>query len=182
MNQQKAFWKRGLLHIYCGDGKGKTTAAVGLSVRAHGRGRRVVFVQFLKDGRSGEIQVLKRLEGLTVITGQTVAKFTFAMNEQERAETYALHMDYLSRAARLAHSEPIDLLVLDEVLGAIETGLLDEDTLVDFLSHRPKHLEVVLTGRIITDRLAELADYISEIRCVRHPYEQGIAAREGIEY
>lgn len=182
MNQQKTHSQRGLLHIYCGDGKGKTTAAVGLAVRAAGRGRRVVFVQFLKDGRSGEIGPLRELAGLTVITGQTVAKFSFAMNEQERAETYALHMDYLSQAAQLAHSEPIDLLVLDEALGAIETGLLDEDTLVDFLSHRPESLEVVLTGRVRTERLTELADYISEIRCVRHPYEQRIAAREGIEY
>ena len=182
MSLEAAGTERGLIHIYCGNGKGKTSAAVGLTIRALGHGRRVVFVQFLKDGRSGEISVLAQFEQLTLITGQTVAKFSFAMNEQERLETLALHQAYLERASQLVHRETVDLLVLDEALGALETKLLDETALLDFLTNRPEKLEVVLTGRTASPQLCEQADYISEIHCVRHPYEQGIAAREGIEY
>ena len=181
MNQNEKI-NPGCIHVYCGDGKGKSTAAIGLVIRAAGHGKRVLLVQFLKDGSSGELAILRQLTGIEVITGQLVRKFSFAMNEQEKKRTCDLHRQYLSDAAGRVQADPIDLLILDEVLGAIETNLLPEAELIRFLREKPPQLEVVLTGRKLTPSIEPLADYISEIRCLRHPYENGIPARPGIEY
>jgi cob(I)alamin adenosyltransferase len=171
----------GLIHIYCGDGKGKTTAAVGLVLRAVGHGRRALLVQFLKNGHSGELEPLTRL-GVRVLTGKPFTSFTPFMTPAERADALELHNRQIGEAIKAAQSGAIDLLVLDEACGAIRTGLLPENTLLDFLRNKPPQLEVVLTGRDPTPDLLALADYISEIVCVRHPYEKGISGREGIEY
>lgn len=174
--------RQGLIHIYCGDGKGKTTAAIGLIVRAAGHGRRVMLVQFLKSGLSGEIAPLKQLKGVRVIAGQITAKFSNQMNEQERAETLKLHQQHLQQAVAAAVAGELDLLVLDEAMGAITAGLLSKDDLLEFLRHKPTNLEVVLTGRNPSDDILALADYISEMKCLRHPYERGFPPREGVEF
>lgn len=172
----------GLVHVYCGEGKGKTTAAVGLITRACGHGYHVLLVQFLKNGQSGELNILRKMENVQILAGQVTSKFSIAMNEQEKKETRDLHLDYFRTACERVTQESIDLLVLDEVLGAIESGLMDEHELVDFLRRKPTKLEVVLTGRQASKKIYALADYISRIECVRHPYQQGILARRGIEY
>lgn len=172
----------GLIHVYCGEGKGKTTAAIGLAVRAAGYGKRVVFVQFLKDGHSGELKSLNRLPEIKCISGQLYSKFSFQMTEEEKSQTKKLHEQHFAKALALIAAGPVDLLVLDEVLGAIETKMFTEKLLIDFLQTKPATLEVVLTGRKPSEPVMVLADYISEIKCLRHPYEQGISARQGIEF
>lgn len=179
---QETDGRQGLIHIYCGDGKGKTTAAIGLIVRAAGHGRRVMLVQFLKSGLSGEIAPLMQLEGVRVVAGQITAKFSNQMNEQERAETLMLHQQHLQQAVAAAVAGELDLLVLDEAMGAITAGLLSKDDLLEFLRHKPTNLEVVLTGRNPSDDILALADYISEMKCLRHPYERGFPPREGVEF
>ena len=167
----------GLLHLYYGDGKGKTTAAMGLALRALGSGKRVVIVQFLKGGQSGEIPLLEQL-GATVYRGKAGQKFVFQMNEAEKAATRTLQNQNL--AAALA--QPCDLLVLDEIFGAIEAGMVEEGQLKDLFLHKPAGLELVLTGRHPTAATAQSADYLMEIRSHRHPYDKGVSAREGIEW
>lgn len=179
MTQQQ---RSGLVHLYCGDGKGKTTAAVGLIVRALGQGFRVMMVQFLKSGRSGEVTLLRQLPGIEILAGQVTHQFSNVMTEEERAATRALHLDFFHTAVRRVREQAVDLLVLDEILGAILSDTMPEDELISFLDKRPNSLEVVLTGRKASDSVMQRADYISEIRCVRHPYERGIKARKGIEY
>ncbi|MDD2375382.1 MAG: cob(I)yrinic acid a,c-diamide adenosyltransferase [Eubacteriales bacterium] len=174
--------RQGLIHLYCGDGKGKTTAAIGLIVRAAGHGRRAMLVQFLKSGLSGEIGPLSKLEGVRIISGQITAKFSNQMDEQERAQTLKLHQEHLQKAVAAAAAGELDLLVLDEAMGAITAGLLSRTDLVEFLRHKPAELEVVLTGRNPPEEIMELADYISEMKCLRHPYERGFPAREGVEF
>ncbi|MDW7658772.1 MAG: cob(I)yrinic acid a,c-diamide adenosyltransferase [Bacillota bacterium] len=174
--------KLGLIHIYCGEGKGKTTAAMGLIARALGHEYRVLLVQFLKNGKSGELVTLRKLPGIQFLAGQVTGKFSIAMTDQEKEATRALHLDYFHTAAGLVRQNDIDLLVLDEILGAIESGMMTENELIDFLDSKPSGLEVVMTGRIASERLMDRADYISQIACVRHPYQRGILAREGIEY
>lgn len=181
MDEQKNI-QTGLIHIYHGDGKGKTTAATGLIVRAAGHGLRILLVQFLKDGSSGEIAILRQLPGIRVLAGQPTRKFTNKMNATEREATRTVHRQYFAQAVQAAQNHELDLLVFDEALGAIHTSLLDEQDMIRFLQTKPANLEVVLTGRDPSAALLAMADYISFIRCDRHPYQRGIPAREGIEY
>lgn len=181
-----------MLHAYWGDGKGKTCAAMGLVVRAAAAGWRVVVVQFLKDGSSSEISLLKGLPGVeAVLSDGALAKFTFRMSDEEKAASRALHDDNLRRAFELV-SMPAEgaaacegsLLVLDEVLDALRAGLLDEGLLREVLAWAAgaDRCEVVVTGHSLPDFVAEAADYLTRFSCERHPYQRGIAAREGIEY
>jgi cob(I)alamin adenosyltransferase len=171
----------GLIHLYCGDGKGKTTASVGLAVRAKGSGLRVLFVQFLKSRQSGELGPLRDL-GIEVVSGQPSGKFVFQMDEEEKAANRIFHRQRLADAVERSRAG-IDLLVLDEILGAISTGMIDEEELISFLRTKPPHLELVLTGRDPSEKLIECADYISEVVMIKHPYEHSkMPARPGIEY
>lgn len=170
---------RGCVHIYCGDGKGKTTCAMGLCVRAAGAGKKVLLHQFLKDNFSSERQVIDHLPGVTVVPGAPMDKFTFQMNEQELA---ALKESNDAMFAKLcAMAGDYDMLILDESVYTMDMGLLSEEPVIDFLSHRPEHLEVVLTGRNPSGRLEEQADYISEIGKRKHPFDRGLSSRVGIE-
>lgn len=169
--------ERGLLHLYWGDGKGKTTAAMGLALRALGSGKRVVIVQFLKGGRSGEIPLLEQL-GAKIYRGKAGQKFVFQMNDAEKAETRELQNANL----RAAQQEPADLLILDEAGSAWELDMVDKELLKAVVLERPAEQECVLTAHGAPDWMLEAADYSTEMKCHRHPYQKGVAAREGIEY
>ena len=154
----------GLIHLYCGGGKGKTTAAVGLTVRCAGRGNKVVFAQFLKDGTSGECRVLAKLPEVTVMAANPVGKFSFRMTDAEKRETADALTRTFDAATGFAVREHARLLVLDEVCAAISCGFLDEKTVVKFLETKPATLEVVLTGRGPSEALQAHADYITEMK------------------
>lgn len=171
----------GLIHIYCGNGKGKTTAAMGLALRCAGHGETVVIAQFLKDGTSGESRMLAKLDNVTLLAANPVGKFSKAMNEEERAASGQAMERTFRAATEFAVKNHARMLVLDEVCAAITTGMLEEWDVLDFLDNKPEDLEVVMTGRQPTLRMQERADYISEICKRKHPYERGIRAREGIE-
>lgn len=165
-----------MLHLYWGNGKGKTTAAMGLALRALGHGRRVVIVQFLKDGTSGEIAPL-RAAGAAVYTCPN-AKFTWLMDEADKAAA----REASARALGRALAEPFDLLVLDEACAALKSSILDEALLRRAVAFAKNGREVVLTGRDPAPWLQDAADYSTEMRAHRHPYADGVAAREGVEY
>lgn len=172
----------GCVHIYCGDGKGKTTAAIGLAVRAAGRGLNVLISRFLKNDDSGEIYAMKQIPGITVLPCRRSFGFTFRMNPEEKAEAAAYYTEQFRDTARLAVDGGYDLLVLDEIMAACGCALVPEQEVVHFLKHRPNGLEVVMTGRDPSEAMKAQADYISEIRMERHPYTKGIAGRKGIEF
>lgn len=177
MEQKKA----GLVHLYCGDGKGKTTAAAGLAARAAGAGLRVIFAQFFKNGSSSEVKSLRRLETVRTMHCRTVPGRYSKMDEAGRArarEDYGRFLEEVIAASR----EDADLLVLDEAVSACNHGILQERALTAFLLAKPPALEVVLTGRSPSQELMELADYITEMRKIKHPYDQGVRARRGIEF
>lgn len=165
-----------MLHLYWGNGKGKTTAAMGLALRALGHGQRVVVVQFLKDGTSGEIATL-RAAGAAVYACPN-AKFTWLMDEADKAAA----REASARALGQALAEPFDLLVLDEACAALKSGILDEALLRRAVAFAKNGREVVLTGRDPAPWLQEAADYSTEMRAHKHPYADGVAAREGVEY
>ncbi len=170
----------GLVHLYCGDGKGKSTAAVGLSVRASGAGLPVVFAQFFKDGSSSEIGVLRSLPGVRVLVCERYFGRFRNISEEARAEAVKAYGDLLEEA--LAAAGERGLLVLDEAVSACNHGVIREERLLDFLRHKPEELEVVLTGRNPSEALLGAADYVTEMRKLRHPFDAGIPARKGVEF
>jgi len=172
---------QGLVHIYYGDGKGKTTAAVGLAVRCRGTGREVLFAQFLKGLPSGELEILEAA-GIEVLRDETSLKYIWDMDEDELAECREIQEELMQAAWSKAREGKVDLLVLDEVLHALHNELLDEQAFFESLAARPDKLEVVLTGRGLNEALEEAADYITEMVKVKHPYDRGVLEREGIEY
>lgn len=174
--------KQGLIHIYCGDGNGKTSAAVGLAVRAAGRGMKVLVVRFLKTENSGEVGVLRSIPGITVTPCDRTFGFVFRMTEEQKQEASLYYQNRFDTAVREAVQGQYDLLILDEILASCNYGMVKEQSVTEFLKSRPSGLEVVLTGRDPSEQLLELADYVSEICMRKHPYEKGIPARKGIEF
>lgn len=170
----------GRIHIYYGDGKGKTTAAMGLVVRAAGSGLRVLVFQFLKDNSSGERKSLDALPNVTCLAGREPVKFVSRMNGDERAEL--LHYNNKALDEIIKFCGPFDMLLLDEVLDAMQKDVLSEEKLISFIRHKPRGLEIVMTGHEVTDELLEMADYATEMRKIRHQFDKGRSARKGIEF
>ena len=170
----------GRIHIYFGDGKGKTTAAVGQAVRAAGHGFRVLFFQFLKDNSSNERKILEQISNITCLPGREQVKFVSRMNGDEKAEL--LHYNNKALDEIVKFCSPFDLLVMDEALCAVGLKVLSEEKLISFLQHKPRGLEFVLTGHQVSDRMKEIADYATEMHKIKHPYDLGKLAREGIEF
>lgn len=171
----------GLIHLYCGDGKGKTTAAIGLTIRCAGRGGRILFCQFLKSRPTGELNILHTLPTVTVLRSHAIAKFTFQMTPEELAETKQQQELFFKQIIRRCQEIQPDMLVLDEIIPACRLQLVPETAVLSFLQHKPVSLEVVLTGRAPSQALLQAADYVSEICKRKHPYDRGITARLGIE-
>ncbi|MBS6518081.1 MAG: cob(I)yrinic acid a,c-diamide adenosyltransferase [Clostridium sp.] len=174
------------VHIYCGDGKGKTTAAVGLAVRMQGCGYPVVIARFLKTDDSGEVRTLEKLPGITVIPCRKSFGFTWQMTAEQKKEAACYYTELFEEAVSLAREacagKEQALLILDEIVAAAGNRFVEEERVVDFLKKRPYNLEIVLTGRNPSDRMIETADYVSEILCRKHPFEKGTGARRGIEF
>lgn len=172
----------GLIHIYCGDGKGKTTASLGLAVRAAGSGMNVHIVQLLKGSETSELNALRLLPNITVRRCDRDYGFTFNMSDENRRQLTECHNNLLLHAETLMNSSSIDMLVIDEFNAAYEYNLLDRELADRIVLQKPERTELILTGRNPQMKFIEIADYVSEINAVRHPYQSGIKARKGIEY
>lgn len=176
--------RRGLVIVYTGDGKGKTTAAVGLTVRAAGNRMRVFFLQFIKGRwKSGEREVLRSIPGVDLeVTG---LGFTIERLRDPRIplEDHAAAAAHGWRVAQqIVLEDRYDVVVLDEVLGAIAAGLVPLPEALALVERKPPRLHLVLTGRGAPPELVAAADLVSEVRPIKHPYEQGIKAQRGIEF
>lgn len=172
---------RGLIHIYTGDGKGKTTAAIGLSIRCAGSGGEVLFSQFIKNNHSNELNILKQISNIQVVTTEKTFGFISRLSENERIEAKKVYSSYLYHVFELVKAKNPRMLILDEIIGAYNYNVIEHHMLTDFLINKPEELEVVMTGRNPALELVELADYVSDIKKVKHPFDQGINARIGIE-
>ncbi len=176
----------GLVHLYYGDGKGKSTAAAGLMLRALGTGYKVTLVRLLKGGEpeSGEVRLLEK-NGARVINGKPENGFASGFS-REGKERLKLFQDDILKELIGELSEPgtekQEMIVLDEALAACEMGLVDEELVKELAKEGRKQAEIVLTGRNPRKWMSEEADYITQLKAERHPYEKGITARKGIEY
>ena len=172
---------KGLIHIYCGDGKGKTTAAMGLAVRAAGSGLNVVLTQFMKGDNSGELNILKTVNNIQLVFCEKNFGFVWNMTEEEKQDAKREYTKQFDKAVRLAVESNADMLVMDEFMSCFELGFIDNEKALEFLKNKPEQLEVVLTGRNPSEELCALADYITEMKKIKHPFDKGINARRGIE-
>lgn len=170
----------GRIHIYYGHGKGKTTAAVGQVIRAAGSGFKVLVFQFLKDNSSSERSVLEQIPNITCLPGRDKVKFCNQMNADERTELKHYNTKALDEIVKFC--SPFDILLLDEVLCAVRLNVLSEDKLMCFLEQKPRGLEIIMTGHEVSDRMIQIADYVTEMKKIKHPYDKGQPAREGIEF
>ena len=171
-----------MIHLYCGDGKGKTTAAVGLAVRAAGSGLKVIFAQFMKGQKTGEITVLESIPSITVMRAAKSEKFTYQMTAEERTESEAENKALLDRAFAAFKDSGADLLVLDEAVSAIGSYIIDEDILQQYISEFPSDKELVITGNPPELWMIEAADYVTDMEKIKHPFDKGTDARKGIEF
>lgn len=172
--------EQGLIQVYTGDGKGKTTAAIGLAMRAIGKGFKVYMVQFLKGRHYGEVETAKRLSDSFVLVQSGLD--TFVKKGEPSAEDLRLAHEGLELARKAITGGEYDIVILDEINVAVELGVLTLDEILPVIDAKPDTVELVLTGRYAPAEFCERADLITEMKNVRHCYDKGVALREGIEY
>lgn len=171
--------KPGLVMVFTGDGKGKTTAAVGQAVRALGHGYRVYMIHFMKGRDYGEFLATENLPNLTI---DRAGRDCFVNREKPDPIDVELARDGFARAEKAILSGDYDLVVLDEINVAVDYGLIKEEELLELLDKKPKNVCVILTGRGAGTELVKKADMVSEILAIKHHYEQGAECCPGIEY
>lgn len=178
--------KSGCIHIYTGDGKGKTTAALGLALRASGAGLHVAIYQFFKGGvaESGEIAACGALgkEIELVVFEQLHPFFEDNLTDKKLKDLKDSVAEGLERARKKMLSGKVDMVILDEILNGVSANLIDEEMLLSLLGDKPQKLELILTGRGASPRLIKKADYVTEMKMISHPYYKGAGPRRGIEY
>lgn len=170
---------RGYVQVYTGNGKGKTTAALGLAFRAVGRGLRVCFFQFIKGSKEyGEHMLAKKLAPLMTMIRSGRPGW---VNCEDITDHRQAAQDGLEQAKRLLVSGDYDLVILDEINNATAFGLLDVEQVLELIRIKPERVELVLTGRNAAEQIIEAADLVTEMRAVKHYYRAGVPARIGIE-
>ena len=176
--------RQGLVIVHTGDGKGKTTAALGLALRAWGSGLRVLILQFIKGGqRYGELDAIKALKSVrdTIEVRQCGLGFT-RRDEKRKAEHIAAAREAVREAETEIVSGDWDLIILDEINYAVKFGLLETEDVLQLIKQKPHSLHLVLTGRDVRPEIVEAADLVTEMHLVKHPFQQGIKAQKGIEF
>ncbi len=172
--------EKGLVQVYTGDGKGKTSAAFGLALRAVGRGLKVYVIQFIKGGFDyGELYVVERLPNFRL---KAFGRGKFVTDVPPTTDDVKLAKEAFELAREVVGSGEYDVVVLDEINVALHLKLIGINEVVDLIRRKPKHVELVLTGRYVPLEIVELADLVTEMREVKHPYIKGVPPRKGIEY
>jgi cob(I)alamin adenosyltransferase len=172
-------FERGTIQLYTGDGKGKTTAALGAALRALGHGKKVVMIQFMKGRFYGELEAAKKLEGFTI---EQYGRDEFVDPKNPDPVDRELAAVGWRRAEDLVREGGLGMLILDEINVAVAFGLIELEKVLAFMRSKPEGLELILTGRYAPKEMIELADTVTEMKEIRHHYRRGVAAREGIEY
>ncbi|MEM2355558.1 MAG: cob(I)yrinic acid a,c-diamide adenosyltransferase [Candidatus Bathyarchaeia archaeon] len=172
--------EKGLVQVYTGDGKGKTSAAFGLALRAVGRGLKVYIVQFIKGGFDyGELYVVDKLPNLTL---KAFGRGRFVTQKPPDKVDVVLAEEAFDLAKKVVESGEYDVVILDEVNVALSLNLISLEKVLELIKNKPKHVELVLTGRYAPNEIIEAADLVTEMREIKHPYRKGCLARKGIDY
>jgi cob(I)alamin adenosyltransferase len=172
--------ERGLVQVYTGGGKGKTSAAFGAALRAIGRGLKVYIIQFIKGGFDyGELYIVEKLPNLK-LTAFGRGKFVTDVSPHE--EDRKLARQAFELAKKVIQSGEYDMVILDEINVALNLKLIDLEETLELIRNKPRHVELILTGRYAPSKIIEAADLVTEMKEVKHPFMQGIKPRKGIEY
>jgi len=172
-------FEKGIVQVFTGDGKGKTTAALGCGLRAAGHGFRILMIQFMKGRRYGELEAVKNVPGFEIAQ---FGRDSFVEKGNPCTEDLALARMGLERAREALTSGSYDMIILDEVNVAVDYGLLSVEDLLDFIEQKPPHVELILTGRYAHEKVIAAAQTVTEMVDSKHHYFTGLEAREGIEY
>ncbi len=176
MNEERI----GTVQVYTGDGKGKTTASLGLGLRAWGHGRKVLYIQFMKGRINyGELEAAKKMDGYDIIQ---MGRETFVSKENPDPVDVKMAQDGFKLLQEKVASGEYDMIVADELNVALDFGLVDLAPVIELIKNKPQELELVITGRNAHPEVIGLADLVSEVREVKHHYQSGVKAREGVEY
>jgi len=172
--------EKGMVQVYTGNGKGKTSAAFGLALRAIGRGLKVYIIQFIKGGFDyGELYIADKLPNLKL---KAFGRGKFVTEKPPAKEDVKLAEEALKLAEETVKSGEYDIVILDEINVALNLKLIKTEKVIELIKKKPKHVELILTGRYAPDEIIEAADLVTEMREVKHPYNKGFQARKGIEY
>lgn len=172
--------EKGLVQVYTGDGKGKTTAAFGLALRAIGRGLKVYVIQFIKGGFDyGELYIVDKLPNLTL---KAFGQGKFITDVPASPKDVKLAEEALALAEKVVNSGEYDIVILDEINVALHLRLINIEKVVKLVKNKPSHVELVLTGRYAPKKIIEVADLVTEMKEIKHPYVKGVPPRKGIEH
>ncbi|EQB90175.1 cob(I)alamin adenosyltransferase [Clostridium punense] len=174
---------KGYIQIYTGNGKGKTTAAVGLATRAAGNEYMVTMVQFLKGGATGELQSAKRLQPyFNIYRFEKPRGFFWTLNDEEKAELKEEIQEAYRFCLKQFEEKACDILIMDEVMGALSNKLLTEEQILELMDKKPENIELIMTGRNVPERIIEKANLVTEMKDLKHYFNEGVPARKGIEF
>lgn len=174
--------EKGLIHIYTGDGKGKTTAAVGQGTRTSGGGYKVLMTQFLKGDDTGELYSIEKMApNFEIKRFASIKNFYRNLDEAGRQQVQQEANDGIKFIQTALEEECYNLIIMDEIMAVLYLEIIPVEVVVNLLKNKPEHVEMILTGRNAPEELIQLADYVTEMKMIKHPFQQGIYARKGIE-
>lgn len=175
--------EQGLVQVYTGEGKGKTTAAIGQGMRAYGNGLKVYMLQFLKGGKTGELKTVSELsDNFKIFRFEKPKDFTWNLNNEELEELRLEIRDGYKFILETIKNNSCDVLIIDEIMAVLSNSFLTVEEVIYIIDNKPKNMELILTGRNVPKEIIEKSDLVTEMKCVKHYFEKGIPAREGIEF
>ena len=175
--------EQGLVQIYTGNGKGKTTAAIGQGIRSYGNGLKVFMLQFLKGGETGELKTIGELgENFKIFRFEKPKDFTWNLNEKELEELKLEIREGYNFILDVIKNNKCDVLIIDEVKAVLSNNFLTVDEVLYIVNNKPKNMELIMTGRNVPNEIIEKANLVTEMKPIKHYFEEGIDARKGIEY
>ncbi len=171
--------EKGLIQVYTGNGKGKTTAAIGLGLRATGEGLNVYMIQFMKGRRYSEVDAIEKIPNFTLVQ---YGRDEFVSKEKPDQIDIDLAKKGFNHAKKIINEGKFDIVILDEINVAVDFNLIPLKELVKLIEEKPKHIELILTGRYAHPEIVRMSDLVSEILEIKHPYQNGVQSRKGIDW
>ena len=174
---------KGLVQVYTGNGKGKTTAAIGQGMRAYGNGLKVYMIQFLKGGPTGELKIIDELgDNFKLFRFEKQRDFVWNLNEAEKEELKLEIREGYKFILNTIKENKCDILIIDEIMGVLYNKFLTVEEVIYIIDNKPETMELILTGRDIPEEILKKSNLVTEMKCIKHYFEEGVEARKGIEY